>query len=907
MNESGPSSTVVLPDVLQGQWSSAIILTYGADLGFFEQRLAGQLAQVPLRLVLGDSRRLSEKLVEAATTGQRLKMANRSYLAAPIRHSKAAHAKLILLLGPHEGVLVVGSGNLGQDGYASPGELWNVFRYHDEQPQHLDEFANARTLIDGLAIRELLDPPTVELIQTLWGTAPWLPTSTTSPAALCHNLNQPLIDRLAAAVDWPVREVITHAPFYDPDCAALRRLIELFRPERLRVLISRDTSVDPEQLASAMAKAANATLEVIEVTSDPTAYIHAKWIHLKGDTKEAILTGSANLSRSALLHTAAYGNIEAGIITIADPGGFAGIYEHLQHRGVSDAAAIGLTYRATLETGETSARPVILWSRLDGRRLTIMFDRPVVDDLIIDGFNAEVSWTAKRVHGSTVDLDLTEESATMIAAGGPLTIQLGKDQSEPGYSWPYQPAAIHGRLHKAGSRDQLHHIADLPDRDADLYTLLQELESSLVFDPISAWRIAQPRNQQAPSSQEGEIISWDDLDWGRVRRDPRFMGYLTNGPITGVPPTDIQLLLAAISGRFGDLGVKATTAGNESDDESELADEGNQDDSDTVEDTENELVDELARRTLDVTARTRRAFNRFVKRYAAATRDQAFTDELGPIVSAKNAAIFSHLLTRLLERGGIDHSEAVKAQVAIWRLLWGTSGTMGLLSSLEPDERIQVDKLLEDTNFRAMSLRAIVRTSGLDLDPRTRTAVRDQVRHLIANDDFDLTKGLITTAEPQPELAQTFVSVLTELATESTSGELIDFVLAPLGVRQRSAEWRQRDVKRPAGAGTVDYRSDVLEVLAPVSCLTHDKVHHALERLAVSTFLGGLDGSYLRIRFAGNGSDVAYWDWKAESGVVMVEQDDREIGTINPPWPDWLVKLEQISDRIGVSTARSAA
>jgi hypothetical protein len=907
MSESAPNSTLVLPDVLQGQWSSAIILTYGADLGFFEQRLVGQLAQVPLRLVLGDSRRLSERLAEAATTGQRLKMANRSYLAAPIRHSRAAHAKLILLLGPHEGVLVVGSGNLGQDGYASPGELWHVFRYHDEQPQHREEFANARTLIDGLASRGLLDPPTVELIQTLWGTAPWLPATPTSSAAVCHNLDQSLIDQLATAVDWPVREMITHAPFHDPDCAALERLIEEFTPVRLRVLISRDTSVDPERLAAAMSKATNATLEVIEVTSDPTAYIHAKWIHLKGDTTEALLTGSANLSRSALLHTSARGNIEAGIITIADPGGFAGIYEQLQHRNVTDAAAIGLTYRETKETVETSAHPVVLWSRLDGGRLTIMFDRPVGDDLVIYVFNGEASWTTKRVHGSIIELDLTDESATMVATGGALTIQIGKDESEPSYSWPYQLAAIRGRLHKVGGRDQLHHMAELPDRDADLYTLLQELESSLVFDPLSAWRIAQPRNHQPPSSEDGEVISWEDLDWSRVRRDPRFIGYLTHGPTTGVPPTDIQLILAAISGRLGELGVEATTARNESDDESELADEGNQDASDTVEDTENDLFDELARRTLDVTARTRKAFNRFVKRYAAATRDQTFTDELGPIVSAKNAAIFSHLVARLLERDGIDPSEAVKAQVAIWRLLWGTPGISGLLTNLETEERIQVDKLLADTNFRAMTLRAIVRTSGLDLDPSTRTAVRDQARHLIANDDFDLTKDLITTAEPQPELAPTFVSVLTELATESTSGELIDFVLAPLELRQRSAEWRQRDVKRPAGAGTADYRSDVLEVLAPVSCLTHDKVHHALERLAVSTFLGGLDGSYLRIRFAGNGSDVAYWDWKAESGVVMVQQDDREIGTLNPPWPDWLIKLEQISDRIGVSTARSVA
>jgi hypothetical protein len=907
MNDSTPKPTLVLPELLQGQWSSAMILTYGADLGFFERHLAGQLARVPLRLVLGDGRRLGEKLVEAATTGQRLKMANRSYLAAPIRHSRAAHAKLILLLGPREGVLVVGSGNLGHDGYASPGELWHVFRYQDKQPQHLDEFASARTLIDGLANRELLDPPTVDLLQTLWGTAPWLPTTPAAPTAVCHNLDQPLIDQLAAAVDWPVREMIAHAPFHDPDCAALERLVELFRPERLRVLVSRNTSVDPDRLTSAVSKYTNA-LEMIKVASDPATYIHAKWIHLKGDTAEAILTGSANLSRSALLRTAADGNVEAGIITIADRGGFAAIYDHLRHSVVTDAAAIGLTYRSTEATVEASAHPVVLWSRLDGRRLTIMFDRTVHDELelVISAFNGGVMWTTKRVQGYIVELDLNDESATMVADGGALTIQIGKDESRPSYSWPYQLAAIRGRLHKAGSRDQLHHIGDLPDRDADLYALLQELESSLVFDPISAWRVAQPGNQPPPSSDDGEVISWEDLDWSRVRRDPSYTGYLTHGRSTSEPPTDIQLILAAIAGRLGNLGIEPNTVTG-ADDESELAVEGSLDVSEAAEDIENELDDELAHRTLEVTTRTRIAYNRFVKRYAAATRDLAFTDELGPIVSAKNAAIFSHLLARLLERGAVDPNRAVEAQVAVWRLLWGTPDAPGLLTNLEADEGTQVYKLLEDYNVRATALRAIARTSGLDLDPSTRTAVRDQARHLIVDDDFDLSKNLITAAEPQPELAQTLVTVLTDLAQASSSDELIDFVLAPFALTHRSAEWQQRDIRRRTGAGTVEYRSNVLEVLAPVSSLTHDEAHRALERLAVATFLGRRDRSYLRIRFAGNGSDVAYWDSQAERGVVMVQQDDREIDTLDPPWPDWLIKLEQISDGIGVSTASGAA
>ena len=35
----------------------------------------------------------------------------------------------------------------------------------------------------------------------------------------------------------------------------------------------------------------------------------------------------------------------------------------------------------------------------------------------------------------------------------------------------------------------------------------------------------------------------------------------------------------------------------------------------------------------------------------------------------------------------------------------------------------------------------------------------------------------------------------------------------------------------------------------------------------------------------------------------MVHQDDRGIDTLIPPRPDWLIKLKQIADGIGVSTA----
>src|SRR5205085_8781285 len=139
--------------------------------------------------------RLAETFREAARTGQRLHRANRTYLAAGVRNNRAAHAKAVLLVAPSRGRLLVGSGNLGHDGYATGGELWHVYEYSDQDPRHVAQFAVLRSLVDGICERGWLDPPVVDLIHQVWGCAPWLPDRTpTQPAtqpALHHNLTRP--------------------------------------------------------------------------------------------------------------------------------------------------------------------------------------------------------------------------------------------------------------------------------------------------------------------------------------------------------------------------------------------------------------------------------------------------------------------------------------------------------------------------------------------------------------------------------------------------------------------------------------------------------------------------------------------------------------------------------------------
>ena len=570
---------VVVPELLQGEWTTALICTFGANLTFFETHLMSQLAQIPLRIVLADQEQLAKTLGEAARTGQRHRLANKAYVAAPLRHPRAAHAKLMLLLGPTSGRLVVGSGNLGYDGYASPGELWHVFAYRDDQPAHLDEFAAARSFLGTLASRQLIDPPVLELLQAAWDRATWLPPAPTAPVAFHSNLDRPLVEYLRLAVKTPVSELIAHAPFHDADCAALEQLISDFAPRHVRLLVTGATSADPEAIARVLADAPEWTVEQVEIKAEPASYLHAKWVHLIHPGAETLLTGSANLSRSALLRTSELGNIEVGVISTGPPRSFDGLYKHLNRRQIKDLSTLTISYQGVGDEAPlddyTSSHPVVAWALLEGSTLTIVFKQALAEDTTLelaDDVGRALDIRSMAIEGETVRVSLAELSAERLRDGGRVTVQLDGDEATASHTWPYHVAHLRGRLGRAHDREQLTRIGDLPDHDAELYELLRQLDQTLMIDRASVWRVAKPGVIPGAEDDETQSVGLDDLDWERVRRDPRYAGYFTRGRASGVAPTDIQIVLAAISGRLGELGLEPAIS--EADDEEDLASEG---------------------------------------------------------------------------------------------------------------------------------------------------------------------------------------------------------------------------------------------------------------------------------------------------------------------------------------------
>ena len=145
--------------------------------------------------------------------------------------------------------------------------------------------------------------------------------------------------------------------------------------KQVRLLVTETTSADPAAIKRTLGGGTNRIIELVQVKDEPAAYIHAKWVHLIHPDTETLLTGSANLSRSALLRSSSNGNIEIGVVSTGPAGTFDGLYAHLQRKRVNDVSSLGISYQGSTEddTDDVASYPVALWSRLDGDILSITF------------------------------------------------------------------------------------------------------------------------------------------------------------------------------------------------------------------------------------------------------------------------------------------------------------------------------------------------------------------------------------------------------------------------------------------------------------------------------------------------------------------------------------------------------
>jgi hypothetical protein len=295
------------------RWTVCWMTTYTFEPPFLETVLARRLGEPPLNtVVLADQDRLSRTWAGIGP-GERwsIRGAGRTYLIRGVALPAGVfHPKTILLANDREGVLLVGSGNVGFGGFDNGKEIY--CRFHSEQDG--PAFASWREWMNELVA--FVDEPLLRLRWgALLGQLRWLPSDTTG-SPFITNWRSPILGqflRMAgrAGATVPIDELHFEAPFFDSELTALSALIEGSQPRKIVGYFGLPTSVDGAKLVGLL-DSGGRPYQVFAV--EPEAFVHAKLFGLLDGDNATVLSGSANASSPALLKTALTGNAEAGVV-----------------------------------------------------------------------------------------------------------------------------------------------------------------------------------------------------------------------------------------------------------------------------------------------------------------------------------------------------------------------------------------------------------------------------------------------------------------------------------------------------------------------------------------------------------------------------------------------------------------
>ncbi|MFC1975479.1 hypothetical protein ACFLXQ_03660 [Chloroflexota bacterium] len=299
---------------------NCIILTYNLDLLFFEYMLYPSLYASGCRntMILCDPTQYEFALQYDVA---RLQYVGQRYLLVPARTSLsgAFHPKLILLTSANGGSLFLLSGNLTKAGYLHNWEVLTLFEYNTKKPDPI-AWQACRWAIDTLSeIIKVSDVGSLghERLEQLWGTTPWLhqepPIASTTSVWPLHNLSEPLLDQVLTRYRQedgsPVNEVIVISPFFDAKARAIERLLKELQPKKMQLHSQAEGhGLNPDQLKLVLTRH-HPEFQAYELSLG-NRRLHAKTLLLRTEQGVWLATGSANLSRSAWLRSAASGNTE---------------------------------------------------------------------------------------------------------------------------------------------------------------------------------------------------------------------------------------------------------------------------------------------------------------------------------------------------------------------------------------------------------------------------------------------------------------------------------------------------------------------------------------------------------------------------------------------------------------------
>lgn len=716
--ESSDVSSLPLLNGFDGDFVGAIVGTFGADLLFAEKHLWTTLpSSIGSRIVLADQRELTASLSRPNSS----KKLNRTYIAAGVRSTRAHHPKYIMLIGPSEGRLFVGSGNLGISGYANPGECFTVHEWRADEPESSAPFAAIRELIEALANQNWIDRYVARRCRDLWKIALWIPEKAATDSSVIHNAQNPLIDQLSARVgNRVVTELVMMAPFHDRHGIAVKQLVDRFGSGRVQLLVQEGkTRLDKIALGRVMKGHHNFQLVETALGADlSSSYIHAKFILVCTRSEDYLLQGSANLSGVALCETIEKGNVEVANLLSGKSGSFNYLLDALDLKTRSDGLK---TFNAD-EQWSSEGTVEREFSNLQDVR----WSPPILRGLILGKVPKSVAFwlNGSEIHPQTAgefraveggheaiwyfDTNCAEliEKAT--------ALQVSFDKADRQTVFPYHVVSLARVASRKSQSDLLVQAGTLDLKDKELIELVQELDKVLIVDRESLWRTANERPAtdadyaEEESEDESRRLRYEDIDWSKIPELPTVVNY-RDAVLRGIwEAPDLGAVLSSLAGRMHIRDLEHLAIDEDVDDlrvepSSEDVDDG-LDDPPPEDDDKDEEEQEIRRRH---SRRTRSMWKRFVKRFVRGLSDSEFVSSVGSSVIVPTYIIFNSLCQRLRSKEILDGESLNSLQLQLWAFMWGSTGRPGYLDHLPSDELLIAKRLLDENGDLPVLLAAI--------------------------------------------------------------------------------------------------------------------------------------------------------------------------------------------------------
>ncbi|MEW2479872.1 hypothetical protein AB0876_09780 [Mycobacterium sp. NPDC049093] len=287
-----------------GRYEEALLLSYTADFGFLDTVAVPLLRSIGARVTaVGDVNMASFDPRTAPRAGQGF---NPAYAHCP----GAFHPKLLVLASNTNTRIAIGSGNSTMAGWSYNHELWTVASGSPAASPALSaQLADWLDLLPAAVRFSAGVEDRLHNIAALLRSAHASSGRSDNEPTLVSSLEVPIIDQLPYG---PVDELCLFAPFFDADGAALARLIERFQPASVTVTVQPTMgSFDGTALLAVLGG-----VEARALLDNDPRYRHGKLIEWSRGERRWALTGSANISRSALLRAQIDGgNCELGIVT----------------------------------------------------------------------------------------------------------------------------------------------------------------------------------------------------------------------------------------------------------------------------------------------------------------------------------------------------------------------------------------------------------------------------------------------------------------------------------------------------------------------------------------------------------------------------------------------------------------